>query len=361
MIITRLSFPGAPGRDPGRNRFGPWQGTLYDRRPWPACSPASSPPATSTSATTWVRCGAGSTEQHDDDAIYCVVDLHALTVPQDPAELRAKTLELTPDPRGRRASTPRSCTLFVQSHVPEHAELGWLMECTAAFGELRRMTQFKDKSDRAEFVSAGLFTYPALQAADILLYDTDKVPVGDDQRQHLELARDLAVRFNRRYGDTFVVPAHAIPPVGARVMDLQAPERKMSKSVDSPQGTVAGARRPQGRSSGSSSGRSPTATPRCATTPRPSRGCRTCCRSSARPPAPTRRRWPSATTSTGRSRPTPPRPSSSCCARCRSASPSWPPTPAETARILALGADKARKTAGATLARVRDRLGLSLG
>jgi tryptophanyl-tRNA synthetase len=125
------------------------------------------------------------------------------------------------------------CTLFVQSQVAEHAELSWVMECTAAFGELRRMTQFKEKSDQADFVSAALFTYPALQAADILLYGTEKVPVGDDQRQHLELARDLANRFNHRYGETFVVPEHAIPPVAARVMDLQHPERKMSKSVDS--------------------------------------------------------------------------------------------------------------------------------
>ena len=133
---------------------------------------------------------------------------------------------------------PDVATLFIQSHVHEHSELAWILECTAAFGELRRMTQFKDKSDGAEFVSAGLFTYPALMAADILLYDTDRVPVGDDQRQHLELARDLAGRFNHRYGDTFVVPEAAIPKVGARVMDLQHPDRKMSKSADSPQGTI---------------------------------------------------------------------------------------------------------------------------
>ena len=177
------------------------------------------------------------TTQHDDEALYCIVDLHALTIPKDPAELRAKTLELT-QILVAAGLDPEVVTLFAQSQVAEHAELGWVMECTAAFGELRRMVQFKEKSDQADFVSAGLFTYPALQAADILLYDTDKVPVGDDQRQHLELARDLAVRFNGRYGDTFVVPAHAIPPVAARVMDLQAPERKMSKSVDSPQGTV---------------------------------------------------------------------------------------------------------------------------
>ena len=126
----------------------------------------------------------------------------------------------------------------MQSHVAEHAQLAWLMECTASFGELSRMTQFKEKSDQQQFVSAGLFTYPALMAADILLYDTDRVPVGDDQRQHLELTRDVAERFNSRYGDTFVVPEADIPKVGARIMDLQEPTRKMSKSIDSPQGTV---------------------------------------------------------------------------------------------------------------------------
>jgi tryptophanyl-tRNA synthetase len=175
--------------------------------------------------------------QHADDAVHCIVDLHALTIPKDPAELRAKTLELT-QILVAAGLDPEVTILFAQSQVAEHTELSWIMECTAAFGELRRMTQFKEKADRAEFVSAGLFTYPALQAADILLYDTDRVPVGDDQRQHIELARDLATRFNGRYGPTFVVPEHAIPPVAARVMDLQAPERKMSKSVDSPQGTV---------------------------------------------------------------------------------------------------------------------------
>ena len=175
-------------------------------------------------------------DQHDE-AIHCIVDLHALTIPRDPAELRAKSTEVT---RLLVASglDPDVIILFAQSMVHEHAELNWVMECTAAFGELRRMVQFKDKADRADFVSAGLFTYPALQAADILLYDTDEVPVGDDQRQHLELARDLAIRFNGRFGDTFVVPRHVIPPVGARVMDLQRPEAKMSKSLDSPQGTV---------------------------------------------------------------------------------------------------------------------------
>jgi len=176
-------------------------------------------------------------DQDDAETIFCVVDLHALTVPQDPAELRSRTLELAQLLLAIGIDPERS-TLFVQSHVPEHSELSWILECTAAFGELRRMTQFKDKSESADFVSAGLFTYPALMAADILLYDADRVPVGDDQRQHLELTRDLAIRFNSRYGDTFVVPEAAIPKVGARVMDLQHPTRKMSKSDDSPQGTI---------------------------------------------------------------------------------------------------------------------------
>lgn len=176
-------------------------------------------------------------EQHDDTATYCIVDLHALTLLPDPSELRSNTIGLT-QLLVAAGLDPDVVTLFVQSQVHEHAELAWIMECTASFGELRRMHQFKEKADQAEFVSAGLFTYPALQAADILLYDTDKVPVGDDQRQHLELARDVAQRFNSRYGDTFVVPRHVIPPVAARVMDLQHPTMKMSKSVDSPQGTI---------------------------------------------------------------------------------------------------------------------------
>jgi tryptophanyl-tRNA synthetase len=175
--------------------------------------------------------------QHENDAIHCIVDLHALTVPKDPDELRTKTAELL-QVLVAAGLDPDVTTLFCQSQVHEHAELGWIMECTAAYGELRRMVQFKEKADRADFVSGGLLTYPALQAADVLLYDTDEVPVGDDQRQHIELARDLAIRFNHRYGDTFVVPKHVIPPAGARVMDLQDPARKMSKSLDSPQGTV---------------------------------------------------------------------------------------------------------------------------
>ena len=170
--------------------------------------------------------------QDEHDAVYCVVDLHALTLPKDPAELRAKTLELTQLLIAVGLDPERSI-LFVQGHVPEHSQLAWMMECTVSFGELNRMTAFKDKSSRNEFISGGLFTYPALQAADILLYDTDLVPVGDDQRQHVEITRDIAERFNSRYGDTFVVPAHVIPPAGARVMDLQDPTRKMSTSENS--------------------------------------------------------------------------------------------------------------------------------
>jgi tryptophanyl-tRNA synthetase len=176
-------------------------------------------------------------DQHVYDAIYCVVDLHALTLDIDPAELRSRTYETALDLLAAGLD-PDACTLFVQSQVPEHPRLTWLLECTASMGELRRMTQFKEKSEGRESVRAGLFTYPVLQAADILLYDTDRVPVGNDQRQHVELTRELAIRFNGRYGDTFVVPEAAFPPVGARVMDLQDPTRKMSKSVSSPLGTL---------------------------------------------------------------------------------------------------------------------------
>ncbi len=175
--------------------------------------------------------------QADDDCVYCVVDLHALTVPHDPVELRTLTLELATVLLAVGIDPLRS-TLFVQSHVHEHTELAWLMECTASVGELRRMTQFKEKSGDQAFISGGLFTYPALMAADILLYGSHRVPVGDDQRQHLELARDLAERFNHRFGPTFVVPEAGIPNVGARVMDLQEPTRKMSKTEESPQGVV---------------------------------------------------------------------------------------------------------------------------
>jgi tryptophanyl-tRNA synthetase len=179
-------------------------------------------------------------DQYEHDAYYCVVDLHALTIPLDPELLRRKTLELATTLLAAGLD-PDVSTLFIQSHVHEHTELSWLLECTASMGELRRMTQFKDKAAKGGEAEArvGLFTYPVLQSADILLYDADRVPVGDEQRQHLELCRDLAMRFNNRYGETFVVPEAAIPKVGARIMDLQNPRAKMSKSADSPQGTVA--------------------------------------------------------------------------------------------------------------------------
>jgi tryptophanyl-tRNA synthetase len=175
--------------------------------------------------------------QDGHDAFYCVVDLHALTTEVGEANLRANTLDAVLNLLAIGLEPERS-TLFVQSQVPEHTRLTWLLECTAAMGELRRMTQFKDKSKEQEAVRVGLFTYPCLMAADILLYDADAVPVGEDQRQHLELARELANRFNHRYGKTFVVPEAAIAGTAARVMDLQHPERKMSKSADSPLGTI---------------------------------------------------------------------------------------------------------------------------
>jgi tryptophanyl-tRNA synthetase len=180
----------------------------------------------------WVR------DQHLDDSVFCIVDLHALTIPKDPGEIGDKTLELA-QVLMACGLDPGVCTLFVQSHVPQHAELGWVLQCVTSYGELSRMTQFKDKSARQkDFISAGLFTYPALQAADILLYDTDKVPVGEDQRQHIELTRDVAERFNSRYGATFVLPEAVVPPTGARVMDLQEPTAKMSKSADGEAGTI---------------------------------------------------------------------------------------------------------------------------
>lgn len=177
------------------------------------------------------------TFQDNHDAFYCVVDLHALTNEIDPAVLRRNSRDAAVNMLAVGLDPQRS-TVFVQSHVPEHTRLTWLLECIATVGELRRMTQFKEKGQGQEAVRAGLFTYPVLMAADILLYNAEAVPVGDDQRQHLELARELATRFNNRYGETFTVPEAAIPGAAARVMDLQHPERKMSKSVESPLGTI---------------------------------------------------------------------------------------------------------------------------
>lgn len=176
-------------------------------------------------------------EQHKHDCVYCIVDLHALTHRHDPARLRVATLDLA-QVLISAGLDPQVCTLFVQSHLSEHSEMAWLLQCTASFGELGRMTQFKSKSEQSDFISAALFTYPALQAGDILLYDTDIVPVGDDQRQHVELTCNIAERFNHHYGKTFVVPKHQIPPTGARVMDLQNPAAKMSKSDGNSPGTI---------------------------------------------------------------------------------------------------------------------------
>ena len=170
--------------------------------------------------------------QDDHEAFYCVVDLHAITVEQDPAVLRRRTLVSAAQLLALGVDPARS-TLFVQSHVPEHAQLGWVLQCLTGFGEASRMTQFKDKSQRqgAASTTVGLFTYPVLQAADILLYQAARVPVGEDQRQHLELTRDLANRFNSRFGPTFVVPEAHIPTGTAKVLDLQTPEKQMSKSL----------------------------------------------------------------------------------------------------------------------------------
>jgi tryptophanyl-tRNA synthetase len=177
--------------------------------------------------------------QDEYDPIYCVVDLHAITVQQDPAALSANVRRTAAQYLAAGIDVDRA-TLFVQSHVPAHAELAWVLSTLTGFGEASRMTQFKDKSAKqgAEATTVGLFTYPVLMAADILLYGTELVPVGDDQRQHLELTRDLANRFNSRFGETFVVPEALIPKASARIYDLQEPMAKMSKSAGSESGLV---------------------------------------------------------------------------------------------------------------------------
>jgi tryptophanyl-tRNA synthetase len=177
--------------------------------------------------------------QDTHDAIYCVVDLHAITLPQDPAQLRRRT-RVAAAQLFAAGLDPDRCIVFVQSHVAEHTELAWVLSCLTGFGEASRMTQFKDKAARggATQASVGLFSYPILQAADILLYQTDQVPVGEDQRQHLELSRDLAIRFNHRFGPTLTVPSAYIMQDVAKITDLQDPSAKMSKSSSSPQGIV---------------------------------------------------------------------------------------------------------------------------
>jgi len=177
--------------------------------------------------------------QETHDAFYCVVDLHAITVPQDPKTLRQRT-RIAAAQLFAAGLDPDRCTVFVQSHVPEHTELTWVLGCLTRMGELRRMTQFKDKAARGGDAQAslGLFSYPVLQAADILLYQTEQVPVGEDQRQHLELSRTLATRFNHTYGPTFTVPEAYILSGVAKITDLQDPTAKMSKSSSSPQGII---------------------------------------------------------------------------------------------------------------------------
>lgn len=168
---------------------------------------------------------------------FCVVDLHAMTMPYEPERLRERTVDLFSWWLAAGLD-PDVATLFVQSHVREHAECTWVLNCVATMGELSRMTQFKEKAGGRDTVSVGLFAYPVLQAADILLYHADEVPVGADQRQHVELTRDIAARFNHRYGETFTLPTATFPPAGARIMDLTQPERKMAKSTESPAGTI---------------------------------------------------------------------------------------------------------------------------
>ena len=177
------------------------------------------------------------TDQETHECLYCVVDLHSITVPYEPSELRTASLAMATLLMAVGVDPERSI-LFVQSHVREHTELAWILNCIATFGEVRRMTQFREKSGGQESVSVGLFDYPVLQAADVLLYNAHRVPVGDDQRQHLELMRDIAIRFNGRYGATLTVPQASIPRVGARIMDLQEPTNKMSKSGGTELGTI---------------------------------------------------------------------------------------------------------------------------
>ena len=175
--------------------------------------------------------------QDEGEAFFCIVDLHSITTDFQPEELREYTLAGAAMLFATGLDPDRS-TVFAQSHVVAHAEAAWLLSAVTSFGELRRMTQFKEKTEGQDFVSAGLFTYPVLMAGDILLYQTDIVPIGDDQRQHLELARDVAQRFNHRFGETFVVPEGVFPDTGGRVMNLQEPDVKMSKSRGASQGTV---------------------------------------------------------------------------------------------------------------------------
>lgn len=179
----------------------------------------------------WVR------NQNEGLNIFCIVDMHAITVPQDPKTLHEKSLELAAIYLAAGID-PEKSIVFIQSHNPDHANGAWVLNCLTSMGQLNRMTQFKDKSENKEFVGAGLFTYPTLMAADILLYDTTEVPVGEDQKQHVELTRDLAERFNHTYGETFVLPTPVIPTHGGRIRSLIDPTKKMSKSDNNPNATI---------------------------------------------------------------------------------------------------------------------------
>ena len=296
-------------------------------------------------------------DQHRADSLFCIVDLHALTVPKAPGEVRDKTLELA-QVLLACGLDPEVCTLFVQSHVTEHAELGWILQCVTSFGELRRMTQFKDKSERQDFISAGLFTYPSLQAADILLYDTDEVPVGEDQRQHIELTRDVAERFNSRYGDTFVLPEATIPAAGARVMDLQEPTDKMSKSATTDAGTVLPDRRPVRRGQEVQAGRHGLRRRGALRPRRQAGGVATCCRSWERPPAAHPRTWPTSTPSTAPSSRTRPTRWWRCSGPSRSGSTRCRTTRRTPPRCCRWARPRPSRSPQAVLARAKANIGL---
>ena len=267
------------------------------------------------------------TDQSLGEAFYCIVDLHSISVPHDAATLAENTLDTAATLLGAGLD-PDRCTLFVQSHVPQHSEGAWLLGSVASFGELQRMTQFKDKGEGRESVSVDLFTYPVLMAADILLYDTDRVPVGDDQRQHLELARNIAQRFNARYGETLVMPEAAIPSTGGRVMDLQEPTRKMSTTGGTQQGTVLVVDPPdvvakKVRSAVTDSGREVQPRRGQGGHRQPDRDLR----GGERAGPPTTSSPPTTGPATASSRPTSPRRWSSTCGPCASATSSCAPTP----------------------------------
>ena len=236
------------------------------------CSRRATP---STSATTSAPWSTGSALQQEFDAYYFVADLHALTVPTDPAVLRHRT-RVTAAQFIAGGVDPETSAVFCQSHVSQHAELGWVLACQTAMGEMSRMTQYKDKTAKGHNANVGLFTYPVLMAADILMYDAAFVPVGEDQRQHLEITRDLAERMNARFGPVLTVPEPYIVKGSAKIMDLQEPTAKMSGSGRAHKGLVDCSARSRAGSPRTSARPSPTPRPRCATTPRPSPGCRTC-------------------------------------------------------------------------------------